>query len=358
MIPIFTIYIIIKIMKISSIKEKILKSLNNMDFDEEIFLDVFKFQYDNNEIYKKFCDRISMNKSKVKSFDEIPLLPVRFFKKYEVRSVKEKPELIFLSSGTSEFLKSKSFYVDTDFINKSIIISFKHFVLPDDLKTNFYIFFEPFERRNNSSLSYMLSLVAKNFSKNFYFISKREVYMDALKILKREKKKIILLGTTLSLYDFAIFLKENNEKIFLKEGSRIMDTGGWKGKRISLKVKDLRKIYKEFFNVDESYVINEYGMCELASQFYDITLRKFIFENKIERFKSSLPFLRFKILNEEGKFSNKGLIGVYDLFNLETCSFLLTPDMVKTKGKGFEIIERVDEELRGCALISESMLFN
>ncbi|MEO0270485.1 MAG: hypothetical protein ABIM76_03625 [candidate division WOR-3 bacterium] len=345
-------------MKVFSIKEKILKSLNNMDFDEEIFLDVFKFQYDNNKVYKKFCDRFNKDKSKVKNFEDIPLMPVRFFKKYEVRSIKEKGGVIFLSSGTSEFLRSKSFYVDTEFINRSILISFKHFVLPDDLKTNFYIFFEPFEKRNNSSLSYMLSLVAKNFSKNFYFVFDRKDYKDALKKMKREKKKIVLLGTTLSLYDFAIFLKENNEKIFLKEGSRIMDTGGWKTKRILLKEKNLIKIYKEFFNIDESYVINEYGMCEIASQFYDITLRKFIFENKKVRFKSSLPFLRFRILNEEGKFSNKGLIAIYDLFNLETCSFLLTPDMGKIKGKGFEIIERVDEELRGCALISESILFN
>ncbi|MEN3045308.1 MAG: hypothetical protein ABDH37_08890, partial [Candidatus Hydrothermales bacterium] len=248
-------------MKISIIKRRILKSLSKMDFSEEIFLDVFKFQYENNELYKKFCISIGKDKNKVKSLDDIPLLPVRFFKLYEIKSYKNKHKLNFLSSGTSEHLKSKSLYYDTEFLNKSILTSFEYFLLPDSLKANFYIFFEPFEIRKISSLSYMLTLVAKNFAKNFYFIYNRKQYEEIFKKLKREKSKVIILGTTISIYDFIIYLKEKNKKLKLKESSRIMDTGGWKGKKVYLSENNLLKIYNTFFGISEHYVVNEYGMC-------------------------------------------------------------------------------------------------
>ncbi len=340
------------------LKEKILKSLKNMDFDEEIFIDVFKFQYDNNEVYRKFCDFIGKHKKNVKEIKDIPLMPVRFFKKYEIKSFRGKAKLIFVSSGTSEGIRSKSFYKDIEFINKSILVSFEYFLLPDNFKANFYIFFEPLRIRKNSSLSYMFSLVSGKFSKKTCFIYDKNQYESIFKELKRERKPVLILGTTISLYDFMNFLKYKKEKLNLKKGSRIMDTGGWKGRSVSIKGHSLLKMYKKFFNVSKNFVINEYGMCELASQFYDITLRKFIFEKKTVRYKSSLPFLRFRIINEEGEDDKIGLIGILDLFNLDTCSFLLTPDMGRIKGRGFEIMERVDEDLRGCALISEEVLLS
>ncbi|MEN3046603.1 MAG: hypothetical protein ABDH49_06450 [Candidatus Hydrothermales bacterium] len=343
-------------MKISTIKKKILKSLSNMDFNEEIFLDVFKFQYENNEIYRNFCNSVGKDKEKVKSLYDIPLLPVRYFKLYEIKSCGYKPKLIFFSSGTSENLKSKSFYYDIEFLNKSILTSFEYFLLPDNPKANFYIFFEPFEIRRNSSLSYMLSLVAKNFSKDYFFIYSRKNYEETFKKLSGEKHKVLILGTTISIYDFIIFLKEKNKRLRLAEGSRIMDTGGWKTKRVHLNENSLLKIYSDYFGISKHFVVNEYGMCELASQFYDINLRKFLLENKKIRYKFSLPFLRFKLINEENRSDKLGLIGIYDLFNIETCSFLLTPDMAVKKSKGFKIIERVDDELRGCSLIGEEIL--
>ena len=339
-----------------TLKREILDSLKNMDFDEEIFVNVFKFQYENNEVYRKFCDFLGKDKRNVKEIKDIPLMPVRFFKRYEIKTFRGKPKLSFISSGTSEGIRSKSFYKDIEFINKSILTSFEYFLLPDNIRTNFYIFFEPFEIRKTSSLSYMLSLVSENFSKKTYFIYNKNQYIDALKKLSKENKPALILGTTISLYDFMNFLKEKDSFLYLEKGSRIMDTGGWKGRSISVRGSVLLKMYKKYFNVPETHVINEYGMCELASQFYDITLRKFLFKEKRARYKYSLPFLKFRIINDEGKDDRKGLVGVIDLFNLETCSFLLTPDMGKKKGKGFEIIERVDDELRGCALISEEIL--
>jgi len=333
-----------------------LDSLKNMDFDEEIFIDVFKFQYENNEVYRKFCNFLGKNKRNVKEIKDIPLMPVRFFKRYEIKTFRGKPKLSFISSGTSEGIRSKSFYKDIEFINKSILTSFEYFLLPDNIRTNFYIFFEPFNVRKNSSLSYMLSLVSGNFSRKTYFIYERTQYEYAFRKLKNERKPVLILGTTISLYDFMSFLKEKDRVLYLEKGSRIMDTGGWKGRRVSIRGSVLLNMYRRYFNISETHVINEYGMCELASQFYDITLRKYIFEKKKTRYKYSLPFLKFRIINDEGEDDKRGLIGILDLFNLDTCSFLLTPDMGREKGKGFEIIERVDDELRGCALISEEIL--
>lgn len=338
-------------------KRKILDSLESMELDEEIFVDVFKFQYENNEIYRKFCNFLGKNKRNVKEIKDIPLMPVRFFKRYEIKTFRGRPKLSFISSGTSEGISSKSFYKDIEFINKSILNSFEYFLLPDNMRVNFYVFFEPFNIRKTSSLSYMFSLVSKNFSKRRYFIYEKKQYEDVLRKLEKEKRPVLILGTTISLYDFISFLKEKDKVLYLKEGSRIMDTGGWKGRKLNIKGSLLLRMYKDYLNIPETHVINEYGMCELASQFYDITLRKFVFEKKKTRYKYSLPFLRFRIINEEGREDKRGLVATLDLFNLDTCSFLLTPDMGRKKAKGFEIIERVDDELRGCALISESILF-
>jgi hypothetical protein len=196
----------------------------------------------------------------------------------------------------------------------------------------------------------MFHVISRNFSEKSFYIYKKTDYRDIYLRLKKEKKPLLICGTTLSLFDFLNFLKNRGLSLELPYGSKIVDTGGFKTKKMNLSKRELFFLYSKLFGIEENFIVNEYGMCELGSQFYDAVLVK------EKRYKFSLPFLRFRILNELGREDREGVIGIYDLFNIDTCSFLLVPDLVYKRYRGFEIVERIDEDLRGCSLISEKVL--
>ena len=61
-------------------------------------LEVFKFQFENNRVYRSFCDLLYVHPSDVNCIQEIPFLPIQFFKSHEILSSKQytgaSPELL------------------------------------------------------------------------------------------------------------------------------------------------------------------------------------------------------------------------------------------------------------------------
>lgn len=343
--------------------EKIKQMIEKEDLCEKEFndiaLEIFEYQYKKNRFYRIFCDKKGINPINIKNFKEIPPCPQRAFKYFKLTTFSpEKAKYVFISSGTTEGLRSKRYIFYPEIYDKVIYKTFKKFFLPDMEKIKIFVFFPDFQELKNSSLAYMLRKIFEKFGKRgskYFYKNGEYLFNDFIKSLKNIYEPVALLGTSISFYFLMEYLRENKIKLKLPEFSRILDTGGFKGLKVTINQKNLYKNYSEFLGIDENFVVNEYGMCELISHYYDINLKFYFEDKKPFRFKSSLPFLRYRIVDPDTFEDRKeGVLIHYDLCNFDSCIAILTEDVALRKGEGFILKGRIEtEDLRGCSLISE-----
>jgi hypothetical protein len=150
----------------------------------------------------------------------------------------------------------------------------------------------------------------------------------------------MLIGVSYALLDLIDLQKFNlNHTI-------IMETGGMKGKRNEMIKEELHRVLCDGFGVDAIH--SEYGMTELLSQAY--SHGNGIFETP--------PWMKVIIRDTEDAFNilphqRSGGINIIDLANYNSCSFIATQDLGKTRSDGsFEIMGRFDNsDIRGCNLL-------
>jgi hypothetical protein len=155
---------------------------------------------------------------------------------------------------------------------------------------------------------------------------------------------VLLLGTAFAFMN--IF--DQGVRIKLPAGSRAMETGGYKGRSREVSKRELYRLFQERFSID--YVINEYGMTELSTQFYD--------EKPGSDVKDVPHWARVLVIDPHtGKQAlpgERGLIRIFDLANLWSAMCVQTEDLGVAGGDGFEILGRAaGAEVRGCSLNAE-----
>ncbi|MGC1633534.1 MAG: acyl transferase [Gelidibacter sp.] len=308
---------------------------------EAASLEVFKFQFENNRVYRSFCDLLYIHPSDVKCIQEIPFLPIQFFKSHEVLSNKQPVEQIFTSSGTTGDLTSKHLVTDIKVYEESFRCAFAHFygavedyvvlaLLPSYLE------------REGSSLIYMVDDLIKQShqSESGFYLHNLSELKDVLIKLDGEGKKVLLMGVSFALLD----LVESYQ--FQLKNTIIMETGGMKGKRKELVRDELHDLLKQGFGVKTIH--SEYGMTELLSQAY--SKGHGIFEGP--------KWMQILTRDTEDALTilpnNKtGGINVIDLANFNSCAFIATQDLGKVlPDNRFEIIGRFDNsDIRGCNLM-------
>lgn len=304
-------------------------------------LEVFKFQFENNRVYRSFCDLLYVHPSDVNCIQEIPFLPIQFFKSHEILSSKQPVEILFTSSGTTGDLTSKHLVTDVKVYEESFRRAFNHFYgAVDD-----YIILAllpSYLEREGSSLIYMVEDLIKqsqHAESGFYLHNLSELKEILIK-LEAEGKKVLLIGVSFALLD----LIESYQ--FQLENTIIMETGGMKGKRKELVREELHYILKQGFGVKTIH--SEYGMTELLSQAY----------SKGDGIFECPKWMQVLTRDTEDALTilpnNKtGGINVIDLANFNSCSFIATQDLGKLlPDNRFEIIGRFDNsDIRGCNLL-------
>jgi len=308
---------------------------------EETALEVFAYQYENVEVYRAYCDLLKRNPQNIKSVSEIPFLPIEFFKTHPVISKEREPEKVFESSGTTGQLTSKHFVADLKLYETSFNKSFELFY--GDASEHVILALLPsYLERDNSSLVYMAKhLIEKSHqSASGFFLDEFEKMYDWLDVLKTSHRKVILLGVTFALLDFAEQYKIDFPDMI------VMETGGMKGRREELTREEVHTCLRTAFDVN--HIHSEYGMTELLSQAY----------SKGDGIFETSPWMKIYTrdvyeplhLLEENK---TGGINVIDLANLYSCSFIATGDLGKVNSNGtFEVLGRIDNaDIRGCNLM-------
>ena len=320
--------------------EAIFKIKTESDF-KKMALEVFKFQFENNKVYRSFCDLINRHPSDVKTIKDIPFLPIQFFKTRDILSSKERIEKTFISSGTTGSLTSKHHVTDLDIYEQSFINGFKYFYGKIEDYTILALL-PSYLESDGSSLIYMVEdLIKKSKSRDsgFYLNNISELKSNLIR-LNSEGKKILLIGVSFALLDLVEAHKFNLENTI------VVETGGMKGRRKELVRSELHKILKEGFGVKNIH--SEYGMTELLSQAYSKGMGVFKCPSWMKVLTRDTEDAL--TLQESGK---TGGINVIDLANINSCSFIATQDLGKVYHDGaFEVVGRFDNsDIRGCNLM-------
>ena len=322
-------------------KDAIFNIKDNAEF-EALALDVFRFQFENNRVYRSFCDLLYKHPSDIKNLTEIPFLPIQFFKTREVLSSQNKVEKIFTSSGTTGSTTSKHFVTDLNIYEESYLKGFQHFY--GNIEDYAVLALLPsYLERDGSSLIYMVDdLIQKsNHPESGFYLNNLQDLAKTLNILETKGQKTLLIGVSFALLNLV------EQFQFSLKHTIVMETGGMKGRRKEIIRQELHDKLKKGFGV--SQIHSEYGMTELLSQAY--SKGNGVFE--------CAPWMKIITRYTEDALTllpqNKtGGINIIDLANINSCAFIATQDLGKTSENGqFEIIGRFDNsDIRGCNLMA------
>ena len=316
--------------------DKIFKTHSKSEF-EDLAFDVFAYQIRHCQVYSDYVS--ALGKTNPSSIDDIPFLPISFFKSKRVISNQfDHVECFFKSSGT-QGERSCHELIDVNIYKQSFEWSYAHFI--GDIKDHVILGLLPnYIQQGNSSLVYMVdALIQKSGSPSSKFIMNDvEKIKKVVADTETSDKTLVIFGVAYSLLDLC------DEGINLKDVI-VIETGGMKGKRKELSKETLHlKLQK---NLQMSELYSEYGMTELLSQAY--CKSDFIFETP--------PWMKIVIRDLYDPFSicgenKRGGINVIDLANIYSCSFIATEDSGLTIGNTFQLKGRIERsDLRGCNLL-------
>lgn len=308
---------------------------------EQLALQIFRYQSINNMVYSKYLTHLKISLKTISSINQIPFLPIQFFKSHRVVSSNNKIEQIFLSSGTTESIQSKHYVTDLNIYKKSFTKGFAHFY--GNIEDYIILALLPnYLERKGSSLTYMVNDLikkSKSIDSGFYLHNLEELALKLIE-LDSKNKKVLLIGVSFALLDLLQFQQ------FHLKNTIIMETGGMKGRRKEMIRKELHQYLKVGFGVNKIH--SEYGMTELLSQAY--SKGNGIFETP--------PWMKILVRDTEDALTilshkKTGGLNIIDLANINSCSFIATQDLGKTyENNTFEILGRFDNsDIRGCNLM-------
>ncbi len=308
-------------------------------------MEVWRYQYENNSIYRKYCDLVLKNTTP-SDLQDIPFLPISFFKTHPVISGTNSREIFFESSGTTITNKSRHYVLDAKLYKRSFL---KHFEACYGKPKDFCIIglLPSYIEQGNSSLIYMVNdLIQRSaIPGSGFYLYNFERLAEILKQNDTSSIPTILIGVTYALLDFF-----EQFPMQLKD-TIIMETGGMKGRKKELLRTEVHGVLKQ--NTSLSHIHSEYGMTELFSQAYAKEEGIFIAADtmKILIRPQDDPLISRFCDKETNAIS--GLVNIIDLANIDSCSFIATEDsgILYTDGS-FEITGRFDNsDARGCSLM-------
>jgi len=328
-------------MDFTAFKHSIFNLQSDMEFNE-IALSLFRYQYKNNKIYKSFVEALGVSESQVYHPEQIPFLPVSFFKTHKIITGDFAEEFVFESSGTTGVETSKHYVVDANLYQQRFTKGLELFYggLSQDAV---FALLPSYLERKNSSLVYMVEkiMLQSNRQMGGFFLNELSDLQQKLFETQQQGLKIMLFGVTFALLDMA-------EKFPVTiPDAIIIETGGMKGRRKELTRMELHEKLCKAFGVEKIH--SEYGMTELLSQAW----------SKGDGIFHCPPWMKIMIADTNDPLSyletgRTGGINIIDLANFHSCSFISTQDLGRVNDDGtFEVLGRFDNsDIRGCSLLA------
>ena len=309
-------------------------------------LELFHVQSSQNQLYKQYLECLSIDTQSITSLNQLPFLPISFFKSHFIQTGHFQPEVFFESSGTTGAINSKHGIFSLNDYLQNAEQNFREFygdpsgycilaVLPSYLE------------KGNSSLVAMADHLIKlsNHSLSGFFLHDLDQLHAVLLELETKEQPTMLLGVTYALIDFA-----EKYKMQLKH-TMVMETGGMKGRRAEITRGELHAYLGLQLGVDKIHA--EYGMTELQSQAYSAGGGWFKTSSTMKVLLRSVDD-PFEIWGGNEFPMRTGAINIIDLANKDTIAFIATDDLARFSADGsFEITGRIDNcDIRGCSLLA------
>ncbi|MEW6305852.1 MAG: hypothetical protein AB1705_20425 [Verrucomicrobiota bacterium] len=329
-------------------------------------VNLFQLQFRHNPVFADLCAHRGILPEFVSDWRQIPALPAVAFKEFAVTSLAESERsTVFHSSGTTEQIPGRHFH-DAESLalyEASLLPWFQKHLLPDAPSVRIVSLTPSASAAPHSSLVHMFATAWEKLGAcDSTFTGKLEAQgawlvdgertVEVLKDSIARARPTVLLGTAFTLVHFLDFLVERSLHLRLPAGSRVLETGGYKGRSRALAKDELHRFIADRLGVAPSHIVCEYGMSELSSQAYDRVAGSE--EPRVFRFP---PWARARIISPEtGRDvadGETGLIQILDLANMRSAMNVLTEDLGARRGDGIELRGRVSAaEARGCSLMT------
>ena len=330
-------------------------------------LELFAFQFERCAPYARFCEGRGRTPATLRAWQEIPPVPTGAFKELALRSFPaERTCKVFRTTGTS-LERRGALALDTlGVYEASLLPSFERFVLPDlaaGERTTFALLAPSPGEAGESSLSHMFGVVVarRGSPRSAFYVRggrlQEEPLLAALRRAAGGGEALALCGTAFAFVHLLERLAASGERIALPPGSRAMETGGFKGRARERSQGELYAELEARLALPPLRIVNQYGMTELGSQFYDSVLR----EPGAPRRKLGPPWTRVRLLDpatgEEALPGAVGMLSIVDLANTGSVLAVQTADLGRRIGDGFEVLGRAPgAEERGCSIAADAML--
>lgn len=321
--------------------KQFIQEIDRTNFDA-VAIHLFQFQYNHNSLYRRYCQALGRDPERVSSVVQIPFLPISFFKTHSIlNDERGRAELIFESSGTTGEVPSRHYIQDIALYQAALTEGFTA-AFGSVSEWTILALLPSYLERGNSSLVHMAAQLISQSRQadNGFYLDDWVKLSDTLKRLKNTGKKVLLLGVTFALLDFAqAYPMDLN-------GIVVMETGGMKGRREEWTRQQVHDFLKRQWQL--SAVATEYGMTELLSQAYASA------DGRLQAAKTMKVFVREENDPLSVFTKGRGVLNIIDLANVQSCAFIATEDLGRLYPDGsFEVLGRLDHSaLRGCSLMA------
>jgi hypothetical protein len=346
---------------------KLLRFIEADDATESAFnalaLEVFGYQFENNVPFRQFCMQRGRTPRTAKSWRDIPAVPINAFKELTLSCcAPEDAERVFVTSGTTKGgIRGKSHHAKIAVYDASMIKHFGQRFMPDRDRIDMGILYPDETAMPNSSLAHYLALALENYGtpNSGYVLDNSGIDFDTvfarLRRAETTGEPYALLGASYSFVPLLDEMKRRNLSFALPAGSRMFDTGGFKGQSREMALDDFYNQISDGFGVPRRLCTNMYGMTELSTQFYDNG-------NEVcPSVKSGPHWIRSRVINpltgEDVPRGETGVLAHCDLAHFNIVSTILTEDAGVVVDGGFLLLGRADgEEAKGCSMAVEEFL--
>jgi len=332
------------------------------DFNS-LALQIFAYQFKNNVPYQRFCHQRENTPRTVQRWRDIPAVPINGYKDLTLSCCDpESAERIFMTSGTTkDGVSGKCHHPTLSVYDTSMITAFRQRFMQEHTKLRMGILFPTEQTMPNSSLAHYLALALNEFGSDgsrYLFnddgLDHEQLFAE-LDRAEQTGKPYALLGASFSFVHVMDKMSHLGKTVSLPEGSRILDTGGFKGQSRELELNEFYDLLEARFGVPRDHCINMYGMTELSTEFYDWG------NATCPSVKSGPHWIRSQIVNpltgEELPKGDKGILAHCDLAHFNCVSSILTEDAGIELDDGFLLLGRAEgAEAKGCSMAVDEFL--
>jgi Acyl-protein synthetase, LuxE len=340
------------------------RDFSERDFDD-LALRLLDYQLHYNAPYARYCAGFGFSRNNLpRSWDDVPAVPAAAFKEAALATFDPAhAALAFETSGTTSGTGGRHFLETRALYDAVLLAGFERYVLDDGARLRYLNVVPNPAERPGSSLGYMMQQVSLHFgdAQTGWFVRGDDLFVEAFiadaRTAAEDGTPVCVAATAFGLLNLLDELERRGIDLSLPPGSRMMETGGFKGRTRTVAREELYGRASRVFQLPIAAIFAEYGMTELTTQYYDAPLSRGAPEN---RRKIAPPWLRTRVVGPEGKTLPDGTVGALvhvDLANRSSCIAVATEDLGVRFPDGLVVIGReAGASLRGCSLDAETLL--